>query len=1406
MPSQSPAPARPSGAPTTFPGTRTMRLAIASAATAALLVAQPLAALAAPPTVTTPSAPIDYTEQAPAVRIGADITWAGGTGYGGGFIDFDVANGTADETLSLDDVAQADTTAGAVSIVGDTVYLGNGTGADVIGSVDPERDGTNGAMRIDFVSPFANPSFEEGTSIVGWTPIAARVDLGVTKIAGFTALDQSTYSTLNPSKPERPTNDDAAPDSGAAYSVQLSTADASDGSTSLELMSSMNTAGDCDVVHGPAVYSDPFEASSGDKIYFDWRAYDGGDNYHVYGYILNTATGQQYPVLDATGGNDDSPAFVTKETIIPANGSYRFVFVGGTHDLSCGQVAGARLLIDNVRVYGTKVNDAVVAEIADKVMYANASDDPETTRTVAVTAGDGQGTVSAAGDIEIRIAPVDDVPSLDPIDAIALTNREGPQTYPATAGRITASDPDSTLSYTVLGETKTTASIAGVTYDRQKRGTYGTLHLDATSGRYAYVPDAAAVDARRTNDGEEFTVVLIAPDKAGLGTPESLSRTLAVSIAIAETAPGAPAAPTATAGVENAQLTWTAPDWTAATAVTGYAVEKSTDGGAHWDSVTADTGDADAARTIDDLTAQQPVVFRVAAINAYGQGAWSPASAPVSPYTTPSAPASVTAEAADRTVYVSWTAPESNGGSDVTGYRVEFSRGDDPWQTLFADTGRTGTSVTTTGLVNGTPVRYRISALNAAGAGPAIESDPVTPRTVPGAPADVVAAPADGAVELTWSAPASDGGAAITGYRIETSADGDVWELEAEDTGTTDRAYTIDGLPNGQAVSFRISAINVAGTGPATSAGPATPRTMPDAPTGLAAQARDESVDLTWTAPAEDGGAAVTGYRIEVSLDGGETWSPAVADTGSADPSATVEGLTNGAAATFRVSAINDAGAGAPSGTASVTPRTVPDAPEPLTATPQDRSVALSWSAPVDDGGAAVSGYRIEQSVDGGENWTEVSADTGSTQTSALVTGLENGTAIEFRVSAINEAGAGTAAVATATPRTVADAPVGLAATPQDAAAALTWTEPDWNGGAAVTGYRIETSVDDGRTWSEAVADTGSAAGSGTVSGLGNGTRTALRVAAINDAGVGAWAVVETTPRRPAGEVVIDGIRAGNRSLTVSFTSPADDGGAPITGYEYSLDGGKTWVAAKGTTSPLVIEGLRNGTEYGVLLRALNAAGSGSVDEAQTVAPVLQPVTGADGEQASALPGRASATVSGASSPVTTGREGSTWLISGDGFEIRIDGLDAEGMPLEFVGGALVAPAGGSLRARGSGFLPGSALDLWLLDAGLLLGEPLVGDDGTFDTILALPAGVRIGEESLQLNGLDADGRVRSLVAGFGVVAPEADEDGAGGLAITGGDAGTSAVAGTIALLLLVVGGVLVLPTRARARSVRSHS
>ncbi|CUR52255.1 putative spherulin 4 [Nitrosotalea devaniterrae] len=190
--------------------------------------------------------------------------------------------------------------------------------------------------------------------------------------------------------------------------------------------------------------------------------------------------------------------------------------------------------------------------------------------------------------------------------------------------------------------------------------------------------------------------------------------------------------------------------------------------------------------------------------------------------------------------------------------------------------------------------------------------------------------------------------------------------------------------------------------------------TAPSAPTGLAATATSSSqINLSWTAPSNNGGSAITGYKIERSLDNGSTWNTIVSNTGSVLTTYSNTGLTASTPYTYRVSAINPVGSSTPSSIASATTTsgtvtTVPQQPTGLaTSVVSSSQINLSWTAPVNNGGSAITGYKIEKSTDAGTTWVTISANTASVSTTYSDTGLTASTPYTYRVSAINPVGTG---------------------------------------------------------------------------------------------------------------------------------------------------------------------------------------------------------------------------------------------------------------------------------------------------------------------------------------------------------------------------------------------------------------
>ena len=221
---------------------------------------------------------------------------------------------------------------------------------------------------------------------------------------------------------------------------------------------------------------------------------------------------------------------------------------------------------------------------------------------------------------------------------------------------------------------------------------------------------------------------------------------------------------------------------------------------------------------------------------------------------------------------VSWTAP-TNTGPAIASYDLQYREGTSG---AFTDGPQnvTGTSAAIASLMPGTSHQVQVRATNAEGDSDWSPSGPGrTGTSVPGAPTGLMAtANGNTQIDLSWTAPASNGGSAITGYRIEESPNGNSnWTTLEANTNGPGTTYAHTGLAAGTTRHYRVSAINTNGAGAASNVdGATTGTTVPGAPTSLVATASGNTrINLSWTAPASTGGSPITGYKIEVSSDGG---------------------------------------------------------------------------------------------------------------------------------------------------------------------------------------------------------------------------------------------------------------------------------------------------------------------------------------------------------------------------------------------------------------------------------------------------------------------------------------------------------------------------------------------------------
>jgi predicted phage tail protein len=236
-------------------------------------------------------------------------------------------------------------------------------------------------------------------------------------------------------------------------------------------------------------------------------------------------------------------------------------------------------------------------------------------------------------------------------------------------------------------------------------------------------------------NGTSYVFRVAAINSVGTGTYSSTSAAV-----IPQTTPGQPTGLSGDAGNGQASLSWLAPSDNGGRNITTYTVEYSSNGGSTWTEFTH-ANSSSTSLTVTGLTNGTSYVFRVAAINGAGTGTYSVTSSTVIPQTTPGQPTGLSGNAGNGLAELSWHTPTDNGGRNITTYTVEYSSNDGSTWTEFTHANSTATSLTVTGLTNGTSYVFRVAAINSVGTGTYSDTSavviPQAPATVPGQPTDL---------------------------------------------------------------------------------------------------------------------------------------------------------------------------------------------------------------------------------------------------------------------------------------------------------------------------------------------------------------------------------------------------------------------------------------------------------------------------------------------------------------------------------------------------------------------------------------------------------------------------------------------------------------------------------------------
>ena len=500
----------------------------------------------------------------------------------------------------------------------------------------------------------------------------------------------------------------------------------------------------------------------------------------------------------------------------------------------------------------------------------------------------------------------------------------------------------------------------------------------------------------------------------------------------------------------------------------------------------------------------------------------------------PDQPLGFTATAISPTsIALNWSPPQNNGGSPITGYKIDYRIVPSTTYANLASLGNV-TAFNHTNLITGKTYIYRVSAINSIGTGSPSPEVLATPTSSSAPPKNIIPNPPQSLtasiysstqINLSWSAPASNGGPAVTGYKIQYIQDTGNFTNLVLNSGSSFTAYSHTGLQVGHTYTYRVFAINSIGTSNSSNTATATTiqvTTVPGPPTLSANPSSATSVSLSWNPPSNTGGSAITGYKIEYS-NGTSQYNILVANTGNTQTGYMHTGLTTGNSYTYRVTAINAIGVGTPSNTVSVQPHETltPNITTAIAISPT--SASISWIPPSQTYGQMINEYRIDQVING--NFLPIGS-VSSTVTTYTIPNLTTDKAYTFSVTALLSGGSSTnpSPLATVTPTSTSSAPIpsnqptsqnpspqNLLPDPPTSLNAtmvsqntvkISWTMPSNNGKLPITGFKVESKTGSSGTWSTITSNIGVQT-SFVKSGLEVGPTYFYRISSISNAGTG---------------------------------------------------------------------------------------------------------------------------------------------------------------------------------------------------------------------------------------------------------------------------------------------------------------
>ena len=632
------------------------------------------------------------------------------------------------------------------------------------------------------------------------------------------------------------------------------------------------------------------------------------------------------------------------------------------------------------------------------------------------------------------------------------------------------------------------------------------------------------------------------------------------------------------------------------------------------------------SRTITGLSNGIRYTIEVLARNMFGDGPVTQVNAV--PRTVPGTPRAFSATPGFGQAQLSWVDPADDGGVDIR-YQVSVTV---PGVTLSSgeasgcedeDLDGTARGCVLNGLVDNREYFIELVAVSPAGAGNPATASVTTNVNPVEAPANFQVIPSmtvSGQLDLSWDHPTDEGGQTRLSYVVtvensDTNAQVDISATGCANLARNEVACVVTGLANNQAYNVKIRGEYLEGPGMETELlGVMTGAGMLTGDltvTGI--RPMDSALIIDWTEVTE-----ADEYVIDVQ---GLGYRDGPITVEAPETSRTITGLINGNLYTIIVTARNNFGDGPSSIGRSETPRTTPGIPTQVTAVTGPGQIEVRWSPPSDDGGSPITNYDVMLRPVRPDEGSGCTALDGNSR-SCVLSGLTNGITYRILVRAGNIAGRGMIArLGGLTPLAPPSAPV-VTAVPggQFGEISLSWTEPDDNGGRAITRYEVSVNgspVTQGDCVNiifipdpTAVQNPNFENRVCTISGIDSLGDQDIEVRARSAIGLG-----DPGTTRAAANLVPDAptdflVERGVEQFTLTWNTEAAQLFA-INGFEVTLEpaapGSSGCTGLDSSASGCTLTGLASDQTYTVRLRALGSAGNNSPNAETQSRPFARP-------------------------------------------------------------------------------------------------------------------------------------------------------------------------------------------------------